>query len=84
MATVIDSQQKTRLRRPRWIKEPFNREARAGYLFILPWVIGFLVFTLGAMVYSLVISFTNYDLSTDTATPWASATTNCCSRIRRS
>ncbi|SDI02927.1 carbohydrate ABC transporter membrane protein 1, CUT1 family [Arthrobacter subterraneus] len=69
MATVIDSQQKTRLRRPRWIKEPFNREARAGYLFILPWVIGFLVFTLGAMVYSLVISFTNYDLSTDTATP---------------
>lgn len=69
MATAIDSQQKKRLRRPRWIKEPFNREARAGYLFILPWVIGFLVFTLGAMVYSLVISFTNYDLSTDTATP---------------
>ncbi|MFP5315145.1 MAG: carbohydrate ABC transporter permease [Actinomycetes bacterium] len=69
MATAIDSQQKRRLRRPRWIKEPFNREARAGYLFILPWVLGFLVFTLGAMVYSLVISFTNYDLSTDTATP---------------
>lgn len=69
MATAIDSQQKKRLRRPRWIKEPFNREARAGYLFILPWVIGFLIFTLGAMVYSLVISFTNYDLSTDTATP---------------
>ena len=69
MATAIDSQQKKRLRRPRWIKEPFNREARAGYLFILPWVLGFLVFTLGAMVYSLVISFTNYDLSTDTATP---------------
>ena len=69
MATAIDSQQKKRRRRPRWIKEPFNREARAGYLFILPWVLGFLVFTLGAMVYSLVISFTNYDLSTDTATP---------------
>jgi multiple sugar transport system permease protein len=32
-------------------------------------VIGFLVFTLGAMVYSLVISFSNYDLATDTATP---------------
>ncbi|GAB3547093.1 sugar ABC transporter permease [Arthrobacter tumbae] len=69
MATAVDSPRKRRLRRPRWIKEPFNREARAGYLFILPWVIGFLVFTLGAMVYSLVISFTNYDLSTDTATP---------------
>jgi multiple sugar transport system permease protein len=43
--------------------------ALAGYLFILPWVLGFLVFTLGAMVYSLVISFSNYDLATDTATP---------------
>ncbi|WP_458116447.1 carbohydrate ABC transporter permease [Arthrobacter sp. D2-10] len=69
MATAIDSQRKRRIRRPRWIKEPFNSEARAGYLFILPWVIGFLVFTLGAMIYSLVISFTNYDLSTDTASP---------------
>ena len=69
MATAVDSPRKRRLRRPRWNKEPFNREARAGYLFILPWVVGFLVFTLGAMVYSLVISFTNYDLSTDTATP---------------
>lgn len=69
MATAIDSHRKKRLRRPRWIKEPFNSEAKAGYLFILPWVIGFLVFTLGAMIYSLVISFTNYDLSTDTATP---------------
>jgi multiple sugar transport system permease protein len=69
MATAIDSHRKRRHRRPRWIKEPFNSEARAGYLFILPWVIGFLVFTLGAMIYSLVISFTNYDLSTDTATP---------------
>lgn len=69
MATAVDSHRKRRLRRPRWIKEPFNSEAKAGYLFILPWVIGFLVFTLGAMIYSLVISFTNYDLSTDTATP---------------
>ncbi|WP_240605935.1 carbohydrate ABC transporter permease [Planctomonas deserti] len=46
-----------------------RREAVAGYLFILPWVLGFLVFTLGAMIYSLVISFSNYDLATDTATP---------------
>lgn len=69
MTAVTDSPRKRRLRRPRWIKEPFNREARAGYLFILPWVVGFMVFTLGAMIYSLVISFTNYDLSTDTATP---------------
>jgi len=50
--------------------ESFNkREALAGYLFIAPWVIGFLLFTLGAMIYSLVISFSHYDLATNTATP---------------
>lgn len=46
-----------------------RREALAGYLFISPWIVGFLVFTLGAMIYSLVLSFTNYDLSTNTASP---------------
>lgn len=46
-----------------------TREAFTGYLFITPWIIGFLVFTAGAMVYSLVISFTNYSLATGTATP---------------
>jgi multiple sugar transport system permease protein len=46
-----------------------RREAIAGYLFISPWIVGFLIFTLGAMIYSLVISFTNYDLSTNTASP---------------
>ncbi|MRH28362.1 ABC transporter permease subunit [Microbacterium sp. SYP-A9085] len=46
-----------------------TREAFTGYLFITPWIIGFLVFTAGAMVYSLVISFTNYSLATGAATP---------------
>lgn len=46
-----------------------RREALTGYLFISPWIIGFLVFTLGAMVYSLVISFSHYQLATDTARP---------------
>ncbi|WP_146797740.1 carbohydrate ABC transporter permease [Agrococcus baldri] len=46
-----------------------RREALSGYLFIAPWIIGFLVFTLGAMVYSLVISFSHYQLATDTARP---------------
>lgn len=34
-----------------------------GYLFILPWVIGFLLFTIGPMLISLALSFTTYDLS---------------------
>jgi multiple sugar transport system permease protein len=40
-----------------------RREALAGYLFISPWIIGFLLFTLGAMIYSLVISFSHYNLA---------------------
>jgi multiple sugar transport system permease protein len=35
----------------------------AGYLFISPWIMEFLVFTLGAMIYSLVISFSHYSLA---------------------
>ena len=46
-----------------------RREALAGYLFISPWIVGFLVFTVGAMAYSLVISFSDYNLATNAATP---------------
>jgi multiple sugar transport system permease protein len=46
-----------------------KREAIAGYLFISPWIVGFLVFTLGAMLYSLYISFSDYNLATNSATP---------------
>jgi multiple sugar transport system permease protein len=37
-----------------------RREAIEGYLFILPWILGFLVFRLGPMLYSLFLSFTDY------------------------
>ena len=37
-----------------------RREAIEGYLFILPWILGFLVFRLGPMIYSLFLSFTDY------------------------
>ena len=37
-------------------------EARAGFLFILPWAFGFLVFTLGPILASLVLSFCDYDV----------------------
>ena len=39
-----------------------RREARSAYLFIAPWIIGFLVFTAGPMVASLWLSFTDYSL----------------------
>ncbi len=37
-------------------------ERRWGMLFISPWVIGLLVFSVGPMLYSLFLSFTNFNL----------------------
>jgi multiple sugar transport system permease protein len=37
-----------------------RREAIEGYLFILPWILGFLMFRFGPMLYSLFLSFTDY------------------------
>jgi multiple sugar transport system permease protein len=37
-------------------------DARAGYTFLFPWLLGFIVLTLGPMVSSLYLSFTNYNL----------------------
>jgi multiple sugar transport system permease protein len=38
------------------------REALAGYLFLLPWLFGLLLFVLGPMIASAYFSFTNYDV----------------------
>ncbi len=38
-----------------------RREAIQGYLFILPWFIGFLVFTAGPLIAALGFSFTNWN-----------------------
>ncbi|MHB0997878.1 MAG: extracellular solute-binding protein [Armatimonadota bacterium] len=37
-------------------------EAIAGYLFASPWIIGFLVFTAGPILVSIVLSFCDYDV----------------------
>jgi multiple sugar transport system permease protein len=39
-----------------------RREALQGYLYILPWIIGFLLFVAGPLLYSLYYSFTYYPL----------------------
>lgn len=41
-----------------------KREEIAGYLFILPWLIGLSVFTAGPMIFSLVLSFFKADMLT--------------------
>src|SRR4028119_1364617 len=39
-----------------------GRDNKAGYLFLLPWLIGLIVITIGPMIASLYLSFTNYSL----------------------
>jgi multiple sugar transport system permease protein len=57
--------------RPRTTRGPRRRgglraarlnERIAPYLFLLPWLIGFFVITLGPMLYSLYLSFTNFSM----------------------
>ena len=44
------------------IKTRKGKENVYGYIFILPWLIGILCFTLGPMIFSLITSFTNYNM----------------------
>ena len=37
-------------------------DTRAGYTFLLPWLLGFILLTVGPMLSSLYLSFTNYNL----------------------
>lgn len=47
----------------RLVRSPLARqEGRAALMFISPWIIGFLVFTAGPMIASLVLSFTDYEM----------------------
>ncbi len=39
-----------------------RREAIQGYMYVLPWVVGFLIFTFGPMLASLYLSFTAYNI----------------------
>lgn len=41
-----------------------SREALAGWLFASPWVIGFVAFTMGPMLYSILLIFLKWDLIT--------------------
>jgi multiple sugar transport system permease protein len=39
-----------------------KRDGRTAYMFMLPWLVGLIVLTLGPMFYSLYLSFTSYNL----------------------
>jgi multiple sugar transport system permease protein len=46
-------------RRGRW---RISEETRWAFIFLLPWIIGFLVFTAGPMLWSFFLSFTEYNV----------------------
>lgn len=48
----------------------FLRRNAVAYMFLTPWLLGFLVLTLYPMAYSLGLSFTDYDFTQPDATQW--------------
>jgi multiple sugar transport system permease protein len=44
------------------VRKLMRAEAISGYLFASPWIIGFLVFTMGPILVSVVLSFADYDV----------------------
>jgi len=51
-------------REPTKIKSLAKHEAFWGWMLVSPWIIGFVIFTLGPMIASFLLSFTKYDLAT--------------------
>ncbi len=50
-------------KRPRLTER--KKESIAGWLFISPWIIGFIIFTLGPLLYAIVLSFYQWDFIQD-------------------
>jgi multiple sugar transport system permease protein len=48
----------------------FLRRNAVAYMFLTPWLLGFLVLTLYPMLYSLRLSFTDYDFTQPDSTHW--------------
>jgi ABC-type sugar transport system permease subunit len=61
--TTLSLRRAISLPRPRKLSPLARREARWGLIFISPWLIGFLLFTLLPTLGTLIFSFTNINLS---------------------
>lgn len=61
-ATSVDERSGRGARLRTWLAGFRLRDTWSAYAFLSPWMFGFLVFTLGPMIASLVLSFTNYDI----------------------
>lgn len=58
---MTSSTRRRPLSRPQGRSAEWRRDARDGYLFASPWLLGFLLFTLGPMVISLLMSFAEWN-----------------------
>ncbi|MGG3468208.1 sugar ABC transporter permease [Neobacillus pocheonensis] len=65
MQTEISTEVSTKPKMKKFSKKMTleQREGLNGYIFISPWLIGFLLLTAGPMLFSLYASFTNYDIT---------------------
>jgi multiple sugar transport system permease protein len=62
MATATATAPGPRVRARRWFAGFASRETWAAFAFISPWLFGFVVFTAGPMIASLILSFTDYSV----------------------
>ena len=66
--SVISELSHIRVEHPRSVEErrarrkAAGRDNKAGYLFLLPWLVGLFVITIGPLIASLYLSFTEYSL----------------------
>jgi multiple sugar transport system permease protein len=62
MATATATAPGPHVRARRWFAGFASRDTWAAYAFLSPWLFGFVVFTAGPMIASLIISFTDYSV----------------------
>jgi multiple sugar transport system permease protein len=62
MATVTATAPGPRVRARRWFAGFGQRDTWAAFAFLSPWLFGFIVFTSGPMIASLILSFTDYSV----------------------
>jgi len=64
VSTLPADQGHTMAPKQKWYQSNALKENLVSYTFLLPWLIGFFVFTVGPILASLYLSFTDYDLMT--------------------
>jgi multiple sugar transport system permease protein len=62
---ISKKSQKVKAKNRHMIRSLRLREELSGYLFIAPWIIGFLFLMLGPLLFSLYTSFTNYNITSE-------------------